>query len=344
MIFRTPSYYKDFRCIADKCKDNCCIGWEIDIDNDTAEKYRSVSGDFGQRLQNNINFGDTSSFILGKNERCPFLNNCNLCDIITELGEDSLCQICSDHPRYYEWFGSVKEGGIGMCCEESARIILTQTCPFTVMETHIPDEDSEPFDTEMYNYLYDLRENFLSILQNEEIPLGERLKKLLEISVAEQGITYSAETGTFADILQFLHTLEPISESWHPTLSAAEKKLAEISARKADFLQENPYISVFLRNIAVYFLWRYLLKGVFDGDFLSRTVLAVVSVIINAVLWASKWLEDGLSPEDCIEIAKNYSKEIEYNEENLEAFLDGAYDLTALSMPALFDILDNFIG
>ena len=212
------------------------------------------------------------------------------------------------------------------------------------METHIPDEDSEPFDTEMYNYLYDLRENFLSILQNEEIPLGERLKKLLEISVAEQGITYSAETGTFADILQFLRTLEPISELWHPTLLAAEEKLAEISARKADFLQENPYISGFLRNIAVYFLWRYLLKGVFDGDFLSRTVLAVVSVIINAVLWASKWLDNGISPEDCIEIAKNYSKEIEYNEENLEAFLDGAYDLTALSMPALFDILDNFIG
>ena len=27
-----PDYYKDFQCIADKCKDSCCIGWEIMID------------------------------------------------------------------------------------------------------------------------------------------------------------------------------------------------------------------------------------------------------------------------------------------------------------------------
>lgn len=344
MIFRTPSYYKDFRCITDKCRDNCCIGWEIDIDSVTADKYRSVSGDFGQRLRNNINFGEPASFILSHNERCPFLNDCNLCDIITELGEDSLCQICSDHPRYYEWFGSVKEGGIGMCCEESARIILTQTSPFTVMETHISDEDCEPYDTEMYDYLYDLREKFLSILQNEEISLGERLKKLLEISAAEQGISYSSETGTFADILQFLRTLEPISELWHPSLLAAEKKLEDISAKKDEFIEKNPYISDFLRNIAVYFLWRYLLKGVFDGDFLSRTILAVVSVAVNFVLWASKWLDSGLSPEDCIEIAKNYSKEIEYNEENLDAVLDAAYDMTALSLKSLIAVTDTFLG
>ena len=34
-----PNYYKKFKCIADKCKHNCCIGWEIDIDNDTLEFY-----------------------------------------------------------------------------------------------------------------------------------------------------------------------------------------------------------------------------------------------------------------------------------------------------------------
>ena len=28
-----PDYYKDFQCIADKCKDSCCIGWEIMIDS-----------------------------------------------------------------------------------------------------------------------------------------------------------------------------------------------------------------------------------------------------------------------------------------------------------------------
>ena len=27
-----PNYYPAFRCIADKCRHSCCIGWEIDID------------------------------------------------------------------------------------------------------------------------------------------------------------------------------------------------------------------------------------------------------------------------------------------------------------------------
>ena len=27
-----PDYYPEFRCSASACKHNCCIGWEIDID------------------------------------------------------------------------------------------------------------------------------------------------------------------------------------------------------------------------------------------------------------------------------------------------------------------------
>ena len=34
-----PSYYKEFRCIADKCNHSCCKGWEIDIDDETYKKY-----------------------------------------------------------------------------------------------------------------------------------------------------------------------------------------------------------------------------------------------------------------------------------------------------------------
>ena len=29
-----PDYYREFHCIADKCRHSCCIGWEIDIDAD----------------------------------------------------------------------------------------------------------------------------------------------------------------------------------------------------------------------------------------------------------------------------------------------------------------------
>ena len=47
MITRYPSYYKDFKCIASKCTRSCCsVGWEIIIDKNTADYYKSVSGEF----------------------------------------------------------------------------------------------------------------------------------------------------------------------------------------------------------------------------------------------------------------------------------------------------------
>ena len=44
-----PDYYDSFRCIADKCRHSCCIGWEIDIDEDTLDLYENIPGDFGDR-------------------------------------------------------------------------------------------------------------------------------------------------------------------------------------------------------------------------------------------------------------------------------------------------------
>ena len=37
-----PSFYPDFQCRASRCRHSCCKGWEIDIDEDTAEKYRTM--------------------------------------------------------------------------------------------------------------------------------------------------------------------------------------------------------------------------------------------------------------------------------------------------------------
>ena len=40
MIIRKPDYYDRFQCIAGECSDSCCIGWEIDVDEERQEEYR----------------------------------------------------------------------------------------------------------------------------------------------------------------------------------------------------------------------------------------------------------------------------------------------------------------
>lgn len=143
-----PSYYNKFRCIASECRDNCCIGWEIGIDRETDQYYRSVKGPFGERLRKGICRDGDAHFRLEK-ERCVFLNSDNLCDIISELGEEGLCGICREHPRFYEWYEdipgmfNITETGLGLCCEEAARLLLERPEPISFMTEWETQEEKE---------------------------------------------------------------------------------------------------------------------------------------------------------------------------------------------------------
>ena len=128
-----PNYYKKFKCIADKCHHSCCIGWEIDIDEDTMDLYNSLQGELADRIRQNIS-GEVPHFVLCDGERCPFLNENGLCDIISELGDGALCDICYLHPRFSNFYEDFTETGLGLCCEEASRIVLTENERFFIFQ------------------------------------------------------------------------------------------------------------------------------------------------------------------------------------------------------------------
>ena len=231
MIFRAPTYYRDFRCIAGDCRDSCCKGWEIDIDEDTARYYAGVGGEFGERLRSSIRDG---SFLLTEDERCPFLNKSGLCDIYTELGGDKPCRICSDHPRYFEWFGSVKEGGVGLCCEAAAELIVSR--PFALCEEEVSDETaSGEYDEELFSMLIAAREEMFAALADEELSLRESLCRVLDIAEEMQlcidmPFPDSEEEAPAGEALRgafdLLSELEPIDEKWQPYIAECSAKLS----------------------------------------------------------------------------------------------------------------------
>ncbi|WP_294150117.1 flagellin lysine-N-methylase [uncultured Clostridium sp.] len=222
-LVRKPDYFDRFRCTASACSDNCCIGWEIDIDEKTAGRYKNVSGELGKKLREMISWlggeeiqteevqaGEPPSerkspsdrepphFIL-QGERCPFLDRDNLCEIIRELGEESLCDICREHPRYYEWFDGLTEKGVGLCCEAAAGLILesSKKAEFvTELEEQQecepsqevgPSQGVEPLQEgkqwdPLLTGLLAARETAFQLLQNREIPLNERLALYLMFS------------------------------------------------------------------------------------------------------------------------------------------------------------------
>ena len=107
VILRVPEYYEKFSCIASRCKDSCCAGWEIDIDEDSYAYYNSVEGKFGKRLKESMYEADPDDddgggyrFKLKGKKRCAMLNDHNLCDLYTALGEEALCEVCTEYPRF----------------------------------------------------------------------------------------------------------------------------------------------------------------------------------------------------------------------------------------------------
>jgi len=125
MSIFAPKYYKDFKCIADRCRHSCCIGWEIDVDEDALSRYAAL-GEAGAGIIRSIDMsGGTPHFRLLSGERCPHLDSHGLCRIITKHGEGYLCDICREHPRFYNFPKGRCEVGLGAACEEAARLILT---------------------------------------------------------------------------------------------------------------------------------------------------------------------------------------------------------------------------
>lgn len=284
-----PDYYKDFSCIADKCKHSCCIGWEIDIDKETMKKYENVSGALGDKLCRNIaKDEDGAHFKLSDNERCPFLNENNLCEIILELGEESISQICTDHPRFYNEFSNRLETGIGLCCEEAARIILEKIDKTSLVQTYGGEE------TEEEQEFFVWRDEVFSVVQNREIPFAERLEEISDIKITE-------------DLMSLYKKLECLDKGWR-------KMLEKIEDGNDYFGFDKPF-----EQLLTYFIFRHTKDGLYDGRYKERLDFSVLSLRIIRAIFQS--LEQK-TMENLTEISRMYSSEIEYCEENTEAILN----------------------
>ena len=322
-----PNYYTSFSCIASACKHTCCVGWEIDVDADTLGYYDTVSGKMGDRLRASIDReADPPCFRLTPDERCPFLNQSGLCDLITELGEESLCRICDDHPRFRNVLSDRVELGLGLCCESAAGLILSQTEPFSVVELppekaareRHAHEDNEALD-DLTAALIAHREALLSLLRDRTKPLSDRIRHVFEQCDIDLAESVTDTFGSFSSISALLRDMERLDPTWDACLDAleglAEDPLSELDSET----------SVAYENLICYFLYRYMTT---DAEYWpdakrTRTAFAVLcTVIIHAIHRAT----GGKDLDSLCETARMFSSEIEYSEENLERLMGEVED------------------
>lgn len=123
-----PDYYLEFKCIASRCRHTCCKGWEVEIDEESLARFKGIPD-----IANQIESDEDIHFRLLADEVCPFLRDDGLCDMIVKYGEQMLCQTCTDHPRFRNFWEDRVEMGLGMVCEEAARLILTRKNPMELV-------------------------------------------------------------------------------------------------------------------------------------------------------------------------------------------------------------------
>ena len=204
MIYTKPDYYDKFKCIADKCEDTCCAGWQIVIDEESMKKHKNFKGDYIWKIMACVDW-ETGTFRQDNAKRCAFLNAENLCELYKNAGEHTLCKTCREYPRHTEEFEGVREITLSISCPEVARILMDCMEPvkfITEEDSQVEEtEDFSDFDPFLFSILEDARKEMISIIQNRNLPIKERAMLVLGMAHDMQGRINRSEMFACSEVI-----------------------------------------------------------------------------------------------------------------------------------------------
>ena len=132
--FRTNLVSK-FVCVAENCPDTCCKHWSMQVDLETAEKYKAQIPELFSAIEADIS-GD---YIMRKDALttcCVKFEN-GRCGIQQKYGEEMLGDACALYPRITRKIGDAIIMTATMSCPEVARIALYGEQPFAFADAEI---------------------------------------------------------------------------------------------------------------------------------------------------------------------------------------------------------------
>lgn len=335
MLYVSPSYYKNFICTASHCRDNCCrVDWEIALDRQTYDQYRNAAEPFRSKLLSAVSESDGKYCISRSHGACPLLRDDGLCEVVLTLGEEYLGFICRTHPRYINPYSDREEIGIGLACEEAARLIMTDPEPGALDMLGSPDKSVQQEETEAYLLMRqnmtdfiagdgELFEKIAGVLKYaEEISnclSAEELSAKAKEKIKPQSIGQTPCFENISEIVQKFLEYEILDSKWINVLNSLCIDLKGRSARDNSHTDE-------LSRIFIYFLYRYFVLFATASGALFAVKFAVVSTVLLRELFVGK------SFDERVMLAHMFSKEIEYSDENLDdlrldMFVDEVFEI-----------------
>lgn len=327
MLIVKPDYFDRFRCIAGDCPDSCCKEWDVQVDDVSANFYRSLAGDLGDRLREVLHTEDGETVMTIIDGRCPMWRTDGLCRIQAELGESALCKTCREFPRLTHDYGDFVELGLELSCPEAAKFILNAGRP-GIITTEADGCEEPEYDMDAMEILKATRETALDILFDPCRSVPEALALFLLYGYQAQAELDGEELQPFQPETS-LESVREFLKPGDPKDMAAFFSGLDLLTPDWDFLLRSPSPAPWSehhRALAGYLVQRYWLQAVSDYDLYCRVKFIVISCLLVQYLG-----------RDIFRTAQLFSKEIENNIDNVEAILDAAY-----SHPAFTD--DKILG
>lgn len=174
--------YDTFRCIADQCSFTCCQEWRIGVDDKIFQKWKGLKLEAKDRdrknqseltLCNCVEKEESGQIMkLGKDKKCPFLNEKKLCKIVLELGESYLSETCTTFPRQINTFEDRIEYSLDPGCPAVVDLLNQNLNAIQLVTDGRVIEESS---AESSGLLYLVREMIFKILKDETYLLTERM-------------------------------------------------------------------------------------------------------------------------------------------------------------------------
>ena len=285
MISIIPEDFNEFRCKAGACRHTCCQKWEIDIDSDTAAYYRSLPGPLGERLRAAIEENEEGCcFRLNPEGYCFFLRRDGLCEIVTALGEDKLCDICTVHPRFFTYVEDYVLCGTGLCCEKTCELLASRQTPLVFTE----EGTERSLDLE-------------TLLAELDLPL----------STAQCHFRPCIDFSYYQALLARLAKTEPIDAAWTEEMESLPGQIPRLVQKARTYAAHCDRI--LFDRLYQFILYRQLDKALTWG----QEAIAVYARESTDYIFLT-----AARTGDPLEAMRRWSEQIEYDTENVDLILE----------------------
>lgn len=352
------SFFDEFICIADKCPDTCCQGWEIAMDQETLDKYKKYDGPLKDKLDEAMDY-EREVIRFGCDGKCPMLREDGLCSLVLDIGEENLGYTCHTYPRHVEEYEGLREWSVALSCPHAAHLILND-----MSSSYIEEEDDEEdpleddfddFDLLLFTKLEDSRDVIYKIMKNRKYPALQRMGWCLKLARELQDLLDNDRIFEMDDCINewnegyedkeyislydyqyidenidALVRMERLRSDWNDVvdkggyfISKGEEHF-EMQKTAFDEAMNKFDHDRILENIFGSFVYTYYLGAVYDDMIYAKVAMSVFAVCMMDYLLMCEYENryEELNVYAYETIAHRFAKELEHSDENLNAVED----------------------